>query len=428
MNARTAEIERPIRVALLGFNSRTFNMLQMFFSSRGKGLAELVSERDAEAAIFDLDALDGLQLWQKFARDGSRPALVLSVTEHTLENAVWVRKPLNLDTFAHAVDQLVLACRSSATHLPVKIESTADPALVMRTAGKRPASSTDSQPAPKHSRPVAAAAAVDTAPPGALQPAPVQAFDAAINRSTRLLKPANEDDYYHRDLRSFYGDRSDNHYLDRDRQGELFYDPDKYLQGILATELANTRRTGVAVRLEGLGKPLILLADKNLLLSDMRDQYLRGLCTQPSHILRVSSSRAADLELPTGQAALMVRGECVLWKVALWTSRGRVPTGTALDRPVRLRRWPNFTRLSKAPHAVQIVAHWSRSPCSLRSTAEALQVPYRAVFGVFSACKALGLVDQDFGAMSSQRGGNPLADIPEATRRRLLGALLRKLG
>ena len=428
MNARTAEIERPIKVALLGFNSRTFNMLQMFFSSQGKGLAELVSERDAEAAIFDLDALDGLQLWHKFARDGSRPALVLSVKEQTLEKAVWVRKPLNLDTFAHAVDQLVQACRSSATRLPGKIEGTADPALVMRTASPPPSAPADSQPAPKRRLPIAAARVLNAVPPGPMEPAPGQAFEAAINRSARLLKPAHEDDYYHRDLRSFYGDRSDNHYLDPEKRDELFYDPDKYLQGILATELENTRRTGLAVRLEGLGKPLILLADKNLLLSDMRDQYLRGLCTQPSSILRVSSSRAAGLELPASQAALMVRGESVLWKVALWTSRGRVPTGTALNQPVRLRRWPNFTRLSKTPHAVQIVAHWSRSPCSLSDTAEALQVPYRAVFGVFSACKALGLADQDLGTMSSQRGGSPLADIPENTRRRLLGALLRKLG
>jgi hypothetical protein len=86
--------------------------------------------------------------------------------------------------------------------------------------------------------------------------------------------------------------------------------------------------------------------------------------------------------------------EALEWDVALWASRGRLPRGTHLDHPVRLRCWPNLTRLAVPPEAMRIAGLWSRGSISLRDTVRVLGIPQRYVFAFYSACQALGLVEQ----------------------------------
>ena len=82
----------------------------------------------------------------------------------------------------------------------------------------------------------------------------------------------------------------------------------------------------------------------------------------------------------------------LLWELALWAARGRIPFGVPFDAPVRLLRWPNLTRLALTPDAIRIAGLWSGHPTSLLLSARALQVPQRHVFAFFSACRALDLL------------------------------------
>jgi hypothetical protein len=105
----------------------------------------------------------------------------------------------------------------------------------------------------------------------------------------------------------------------------------------------------------------------------------------------VKEKLAAQEYAALGQKQGFQDMDAFLWKVALWTSRGRVPAGTQLSVPVFLRYWPNMSRLLLPPHALRIAALWAHQPHSLLQTTRALKLPQRYVFAFYSAANALDL-------------------------------------
>jgi len=125
--------------------------------------------------------------------------------------------------------------------------------------------------------------------------------------------------------------------------------------------------------------------------------------------------------------------EGLIWSIAAWSSRGRVPVGTPLDHPVHLLHWPNLTRLSDIPGAMQISALWIKQPTSLLETANILGLPYRHVFSFYVACHALGLVHIEVAAQRPQVQVQINAQAPKAApiapeKRGLFSRMLSKLG
>ena len=86
--------------------------------------------------------------------------------------------------------------------------------------------------------------------------------------------------------------------------------------------------------------------------------------------------------------------DAFLWKVAIWTSKGRYPHGIDINLPVFLKQWPNFTRLVITLHALRITALLMQGPRTLINIAETLDIKYQYVFIYFSAVYALGIAGQ----------------------------------
>lgn len=95
-----------------------------------------------------------------------------------------------------------------------------------------------------------------------------------------------------------------------------------------------------------------------------------------------------------------IDSESLIWRTALWASRGRVPKGTSFTTPVSLRRWPNVTKLMVFPQALRVSALWAKAPYSLVDTAKYLAIPQRNVFAFYSAVHAIGLVSNAQGDKS----------------------------
>jgi hypothetical protein len=88
------------------------------------------------------------------------------------------------------------------------------------------------------------------------------------------------------------------------------------------------------------------------------------------------------------------RMDAFIWKLALWTSAGRIPIGMDPNRPVLLKAWPNFTRFVVFPHAMRIAALFAQRPISPIAAARILNVYQQFVFAFISAAYALGLTVQ----------------------------------
>ena len=102
---------------------------------------------------------------------------------------------------------------------------------------------------------------------------------------------------------------------------------------------------------------------------------------------------AADVDITCAPFHLR---DALLWKVALWTARGRVPLGTPLDQPVYLKHWPDLNALTPLPQALRMAALWLNHPLPLLdgraavgATAQCVQFLHR-LRGASLAGPALG--------------------------------------
>jgi hypothetical protein len=225
------------------------------------------------------------------------------------------------------------------------------------------------------------------------------------------------------------GTLDDSVYLNPARRAELYYEPDDYVQGILSRACQRAKEALQPIRVDIGGQELIVLAGGRQVFSTAREQRLRPLCVTPKPGRLVTISDLRSNELPTIQQGdpQLNSSETILWVMSLWASRGRVPKGTDIDAPVSLVSWPCYSRLQITPHAMQITSLWTSRPMSLMQTAKVLAIPHRYVFTLYSACLALGLIEETPVAKQSP-ATRTNAEVPApAEKRSLMGGLLRKL-
>jgi len=207
----------------------------------------------------------------------------------------------------------------------------------------------------------------------------------------------------------------------------IYYAPEHFLQGLVARAITHAREVGRPVCIDDAsGTALVLDPREGQAWTARSPNALRALAQLPTRGTLHMARQAPDAPLPEGAGPRSLEG--LEWDLALWASRGRLPRGTSLDHPIRLKSWPNLTRLAVPPEAMRIAGLWSRSSPSLRDTVRSLGIPQRYVFVFYSACVALGHVEQ-IAPTSMVAGPRPLPVAPEAppTRgrfKRLLGKLL----
>lgn len=98
--------------------------------------------------------------------------------------------------------------------------------------------------------------------------------------------------------------------------------------------------------------------------------------------------RSPEAELPQGRR---VAADELLWQLALFTARGRVPDTLSAEQPRLLDEMPDFERLLETPHARSIAELWQSQRLSAQKIASMLGVPQRFVFSFFVAADAIGL-------------------------------------
>lgn len=231
-----------------------------------------------------------------------------------------------------------------------------------------------------------------------------------------------------------------NHYLfrhDGTRQGEggtAIFDPDLYLYGAVARALALARqhRQGVEINWELSSLSLCGVTgriDSGMIESVMRSVALTRM--KPTLTLIGEAGKALPLARPEPV-------DKVLWRLAVWTSRGRLPMGIGQNARFRLARWPNLTRLLPTPHAMRISALWARGEYGAEETAQRLMISLADVYSFVAAVQSQGLLQvRATGAQtaalaepspSTPAGARePAATPPETGANRKMGGLLSRI-
>ena len=173
----------------------------------------------------------------------------------------------------------------------------------------------------------------------------------------------------------------------------LFFNPDEYIIGHIHRAVEQAANTGRPHLVAGLPRLIGVRATPvPACITDFRDNQLRPLSMTQLPLTTARIVSASTLPQTSGNE-IVHSSEDLLWNVAAGAARGRLPAGTDPYRPVRLRAWPNFTKVFMSPHAMRIAAFWTRSWASPIEVATRLGIAQRYVFSVYSSARFAGLID-----------------------------------
>ncbi len=241
-------------------------------------------------------------------------------------------------------------------------------------------------------------------------------------------------------FKSFLGHREDIDPSMPDQLASVFYDPKQYLQGHVQSAIKLAISRNAAMRLETPWKSITILPQQGLIHIMADEAQVRAACGIPFRniigvdIDAISLQQVVNIK-PVSQEELekvlnskdLVRLDTFLWKVALFTSKGRLPRGADLNQGFFLKRWPGMTRLLLPPHAMRIAALLTQKPYSLFEAARRMGIRQQYVFAFVSAAHALGLVGQRAIEAEQPPASEKTSPIGQPERQSLFKKILSRL-
>ncbi|WP_137010043.1 hypothetical protein [Aquitalea aquatilis] len=404
-----------ITVMPVGMDPRKLSVFRMAFRMHhSHQLYQLLDEAPGHApdlAIVDVDSVDGWNAWHDFrASHPHLPALIVTTTPPRAGEApaAVLRKPVRIETLFPQMRELLANDRTPAIRLSTAVSQAAQAAAVTPAAVVVPASSASSpSPVSSASDHSAAAAYVASVAPTLDEVITLsqQAHRAAAAAQQQQQSPAPSDLPQLMDLpdpvpeaehsadtataevvRSMLPEGQSSPASAGGKISFERFDPSAGLFGLVARLLR--QRTAAVIRVREVPVLVLLPAqDKALLLQPL--ETLQPLCSAPSH--EVDQQPYANSAVTPSQ--LEIRPQTLAWQLAIWTCRGRLMRGIATDTPIRLRYWPNLTRLPPIPEAMRITAFLTRTPVNLKLITRLLKVPPEDLFNYLAAAYGIGILD-----------------------------------
>ncbi len=372
-----------IKVALYGMDSRSCKTMQLYLKGPCRGIAEVVSEAEAEVDILDADfAKAGEILEQLRQKTPPHPIILLSLQSLKIENTYFVAKPVSAQQLMGVLSQLGKKQPPVAIEQPEKLEPVLSPTL---------------------------------------KEAPVVVEKTRQRRSTFQ---DNEGGYT-----AFLGTLMDIDFNDPEQLIKASFDPKNYLLSYVLSALKVSSHLGVAQQLNSVWKPILIFPRTRQIWLDADDKQLRAFAgIEQSKMFAGNISLAAlDVEVAgsTEQDKSKFQDvEAFIWKLALWTSKGRFPIDIDPKLSIYLKHWPNFTRLMLIPEAMRMAAILVDSPRSPLEVAQVLQVKPHYVFAFVTACQSLGILAQ----AKRQSDTLVLSEAPKPSQKQsLFSKILHKL-
>ncbi len=349
---------KHINIAFIGMGKKSIATFDFFIRKHAEKLCRQVNIKQAEAFIVDYDSSNGQQQWQQTDPEKKIPVILISSQQPEESGWLWVPKPVKGSDLKHAIQDLVrIRDNKQPTHHHALARS-------QKTGGRA------EKPSPQPQD-----VATDI---GKIKTGYNRSFDEEACAGLNLSRD---------EIVECCGKLDDVDIHDHDQRQSIFHNDKKTLVAPIQAGLRLAKRENKDVEIDLLKTRIILLAGGERIQADLNNRVIRHICAIPL-------PRRLDttlIEPPTIEQCHVHKAETVLWQVALWTARGRLPNTLEPEKAVRLMRWPNFTRLQITPHALRIAAAWTQKAMSPLQIAEALEIPQRYVFSVASAADALGL-------------------------------------
>lgn len=372
----------PVKIAALGMEQRTYSTLQLFFHEHCKDSYVLVEENSADISIIDMDGFQARRMLEEHKKHyPNQPSILISLSHDKAYDAVYIRKPIMLEALSSALLKAKERLQQSTIKTPTLKTPTVEttPRLQMTAPPSETA-------APLLRNNDNVAHNHDSHKTAGQEKSSSKHFNQYRYSAHFLTEDA--------DLEQINTKLAENFNPDNPIQTAKFqYQPEQTLQGYFQQAYFTALQKQQNVLLKGVWRPITILHKSKQLRVEKNFRHLyalSGMLFDKSDVSITILDNSVDCEPRLHETVLPA--EPFLWKLAMRTSRGRVPADTNFTAPIKLIRWPNFTRTIITPHALRIAALWARQPTSLMDTASYLSVPLQHVFMFYTAAVSLNFV------------------------------------
>lgn len=425
LNKRAAQ--SILRVAVAGFENQSRGAIDLFFMQHQKQFA-LMAPEQADVLLVDMEHPATRPVLEQF--QGIRPIVAVTATEKQFDGLITLRKPLDgkrmVKAIRDAYEQFVPPGETAEAENTVSTEGEkAFQEYQKRIAAGRQAMTEyhnaaamrDNQSAAVKERFPAETSnrdeeieeielePVDSQPElpvveikAKVKPRVAAPESAKVKPQTKKVQEKKPQDVKARlSYQMVYeccGNAPDVDMYDPDQRRRMFFKEDSTLLAIMQEVIAEGESQQVPVEITGLPGTLAYLpATQQILFDFSEDLFIPLALTRFGYqelTLRVRTDLDADKPRIGSGKVMFVDCDELIWKLSLWTSKGRLNKALDPEKPHRLGHDLDFDRLLAIPHASTINSLWSRHSLSALEVVKVLKINQRYVFSFMTAAHALG--------------------------------------
>lgn len=421
--------DHVIQLSIVGFELQSKTAIELFFMQHQQHYA-LVPVEQADVIVFDMEHPAVKPLIEKFRAE--RPMIAVTATDKQFLGCITLHKPLEGKRLIKAITQALEQFAPGAIDPPAatltKVRNAGEQAFQAyqtRLAAERQAiadyraQSSDRSKASADVRqrfvltpdataavkPVSAdtqaAAAAATLSEVASVTANTLATESPVDElSVNDVPESDEQAREHRTKLTYQmvyeccGNAPDVNLHEPDQRRRVFFKKDSTLLAMLLEVRTEGKARALPMEIVGLPGTLAFLPESKQFLFDFSDDFLIPLALTRFGYQELTLKVRPDLDAErpgvAGAKVTIINSDELVWKLALWTSKGRLDRMLDPDKPYRLSQALDFDRLLPIPHATTISSLWGRHSLSAIEVVKVLKIHQRYVFAFMTAAYAVG--------------------------------------
>lgn len=183
-----------------------------------------------------------------------------------------------------------------------------------------------------------------------------------------------------------------------DERRRIYFSADGALLYWLPLAMKKARMSGTPVEIAGLPRLFAFLPKSEQFYGDFGEELLLQYALSRFGFGELDLRERPDLDVKmpdaSGDKQTMDAADAMLWKVALWTARGRLTQGIDPEKVYKLKKRPDFDMMVEIPHAREISELWHERRLSAMDIVRILNIHQRYIFAYMSAVNALGWLQE----------------------------------
>jgi len=176
----------------------------------------------------------------------------------------------------------------------------------------------------------------------------------------------------------------------KEERRRIFFSAEDSLLAKIIEAVALAKKMEQPIEITGLPGEMYYFPEEQVFYSTFTDDFLNQLALTRFGYQELDIEAQSEFELEGKSKHLVEDAQTLIWKVAIWTARGRLFNGMDPEKNMQLSTRPDFVRFLPLPSGEEISEVWAGHSLSALDVVRILDVPQRVVFSFMSGAYSLG--------------------------------------